>query len=162
MEVEFDVKIDGNVLYDYMLQHTMTSAQGLLGTMVGALMIVAFFMNQGIIYLIAGVFIVLYLPVTLYVKAHAQAKANTIFYKPLHYRLTEEGIEASQDDTVNLLEWDKFLKATSTRSSVIVYTTKINACIFPKKAMGDKSAKVIEMISTHMPPDKVKIKGFFA
>ena len=41
MEVEFDVKIDSGVLYDYMLHHTYTSFAGVVGTMVGALMLVA-------------------------------------------------------------------------------------------------------------------------
>lgn len=32
MEVEFDVKIDSGVLYDYMLHHTYTSFAGVVGT----------------------------------------------------------------------------------------------------------------------------------
>lgn len=162
MEVEFDVQMDGNILYDYMLQHTYASAQGLLGTMVGALLIVAYFSNQAFVCLIAGVVIVLYLPCTLYLKAQTQAKTNPVFRKPIHYKITEEGIEASQEDTNTTMEWGQFYKVTSTKSSLIVYTNRINACIFPKKCMEEKSAKVIEMICTHMSPDKVKIKGFFA
>ena len=45
MEVEFDVKIDSGVLYDYMLHHTYTSFAGVVGTTVGALMLVAFGMT---------------------------------------------------------------------------------------------------------------------
>ena len=51
MELEFDVKITANVLYDYMLRHTYYSASGLIGTIVGALMIVYFFYRGGIIFL---------------------------------------------------------------------------------------------------------------
>ena len=51
------------------------------------------------------------------------------------------------------------VKAVSTVNSIIVYTTKTNACIFPKKDLGEQKDKVIEMISTHMPPKKVKIRG---
>ena len=47
MEVEFDVKITAGALYDYMLYHTFTGASGLLGAAVGALLVVAFFMNAG-------------------------------------------------------------------------------------------------------------------
>ena len=42
MELEFDVKVDSKVLYDYMLHHTYGSFQGVLGTAVGALMLVGF------------------------------------------------------------------------------------------------------------------------
>ena len=45
MELEFDVKMTASVLYDYMLRHTYNSAAGLLGTLVGALMIVWFAMR---------------------------------------------------------------------------------------------------------------------
>lgn len=159
MEVEFDVKIDGGVLYDYMLQHTYSSASGLLGTGVGALMIVAFTMQHSVIFLIAGIVILLYLPWTLFLRSRQQALMTPAFKKPLHYRLDEEGITVSQDESVEKQSWEQMYKAVSTSKSIIVYTTRVNASIFPKRDMGDQKAKVIEMISTHMPPDKVRIKA---
>ena len=68
MELEFDVKITGNILYDYMLRHTYYSASGLIGTIVGALMVVYFFSGGGTIFLIAGLVILAYLPWTLFLK----------------------------------------------------------------------------------------------
>lgn len=159
MEVEFDVKITSGALYDYLLSHTYHSMSGLLGTMVGALLIVAFFMNMKPAFLIAGLVIILYLPWTLFIRSKQQYMANEAFKKPLHYRLTDEGIEVSQDETVQMQLWDDMYKAVSTSGSILVYTNKINACIFPKKDLGEKRAAVIEAISTHMPPNKVKIRG---
>ncbi|MCH5261069.1 MAG: YcxB family protein, partial [Lachnospiraceae bacterium] len=101
----------------------------------------------------------LYLPWTLFIRSRQQALNTPAFKKPLHYRLTDEGIEVSQDDTTEQMGWDGMVKAVSTTNSIIVYTTKTNACIFPKKDLGDKKYKVIEIISTHMPPGKVKIRG---
>ena len=49
-------------------------------------------------------------------------------------------------------------KAVSTGKSIIVYTSKTTASIFPKKDLGDKKDAIIKMISTHMPPNKVKIR----
>ncbi len=159
MEIEFDVKIDGGVLYDYMLHHTYTSAQGLLGTGVGALMIVAFAMQHSVIFLIAGIVILGYLPWTLFIKSRQQALMTPAFKKPLHYMLDEEGITVSQDESEEKQEWGQMYKAISTNRSIIVYTSRVNASIFPKKDLGDNKAKVIEIISTHMPPAKVKIRG---
>ena len=68
MEVEFDVKITPGALYDYMLFHTYTSASGLIGSAVGALLVVGFFMGAGVIFLIAGAVILAYLPWTLFIK----------------------------------------------------------------------------------------------
>ena len=57
------------------------------------------------------------------------------------------------------MAWEGMVKAISTPKSIVVYTTAVNACIFPKRDLGDGKMKVIEMISTHMPPKKVKIRG---
>ena len=159
MEIEFDVKITSNVLYDYMLRHTYSSLSGIIGSVVGVLMLILFASNRQPICLIIGAVILLYLPWTLFLRSRQQALNTPAFKKPLHYRLSDEGIEVSQDDTVEQMGWDGMVKAVSTANSIIVYTTKTNACIFPKKDLGDKKYKVIEIISTHMPAGKVKIRG---
>ena len=159
MEIEFDVKITSNVLYDYMLRHTYSSLSGIIGSVVGVLMLILFASNRQPICLIIGAVILLYLPWTLFLRSRQQALNTPAFKKPLHYRLSDEGIEVSQDDTTEQMGWDGMVKAVSTANSIIVYTTKTNACIFPKKDLGDKKYKVIEIISTHMPAGKVKIRG---
>ena len=137
MEVEFDVKIDSGILYDYMLHHTYTSFAGVVGTTVGALILVAFGMTGHVIYLIAGLVILLYQPGSLLLKAKQQALTNPAFKQPLHYKMTEE---------------------VSTGRSIILYTTRINASIFPRRDLKDSLTKAVEMISTHMPPKKVNIR----
>lgn len=159
MEVEFDVKVTPGVLYDYMLYHTYTSASGLIGAVVGALLVVAFFMGNSVLCLIAGIVILAYLPWTLFIKSRQQYLANPAFKNPLHYRLTEEGMEVSQNGEVQSQKWAEMHKAVSTPRSLIVYTSPVNASIFPKKDLGEKALLVIEAISTHMPPKKVKIRS---
>ena len=159
MELEFDVKITAGVLYDYMLRHTYYSASGLIGTIVGALFIVWFFAKGGAIFLVAGVIILLYLPWTLFLKSRQQMLNTPAFKEPLHYKMTEEGIEVSQGEEVQAQKWEDMYKAVSTQRSIIVYTSPVNASIFPKRNLGDMAPRVIEMISTHMPPAKVKIRG---
>lgn len=159
MEVEFDVRITPGALYDYMLFHTFTSPAGLIGAVTGALLVTAFFMGAGVLCLIAGIIILAYLPWTLFLKSRQQFLANPAFKMPLHYKMTEEGIEVSQNGEVQSQKWEDMFKAVSTPKSLIVYTSKINASIFPKKDLKENSAAVIKMISTHMPPKKVKIRG---
>lgn len=159
MEVEFDVKMEAGILYDYMMRHTFSSFVGIMGMVVGALLLIVFFAERQALFLLAGVVVLAYQPWSLFLRSRQQMVNNPAFKKPLHYKLTEDGIEVSQDGAAESLEWEKMYKAVSTGSSIIVYTSKINAFIFPKKDMGDRKYKVIEMISTHMPPKKVKIKG---
>ena len=159
MEVEFDVKMEAGILYDYMMHHTFSSFIGMMGTVVGALLLIVFFAERQVLFLIAAVVVLAYQPWSLFLRSRQQMVNNPAFKKPLHYKLTEDGIEVSQDGAVDSQKWEDMYKAVSTGTSIIVYTSRINACIFPKKDMGESKYKVIEMISTHMPPKKVKIRS---
>lgn len=145
-------------MYDYMMMHAYSGAQGLLGSCVGALLVVAAFMNGYWIWLILGVVLLLYLPWTLFIKSRQQA-LKPVFKQPLHYELSEEGLEISQGESSTMQSWDNMVKAVSTGRSIILYTSRINATIFPKSQLGDQKPAVIRMISTHMPPAKVKIRS---
>ncbi len=158
MEVKFEVKITSGDLYDYMLHHTYGSFSGLIGAVAGALMVVAYFAGASILCLIGGIVVLLYLPITLFLKSKQQYLSNPAFKNPLHYTLTDEGISVSQGEEVQTQSWDAMYKAVSTTKSLIVYTSPVNAAIFPKRDLGEKTSAVIEMISTHMPPKKVKIR----
>lgn len=158
MQLEFDVKINAGVLFDYMLHHTYTGSAGILGSAVGALGVVAFFMNGYPLYLILGVIILFYQPVSLWLRAKKQA-LNPVFKQLLHYKMTEEGVTVSQGETEQFQKWEDMFKAVSTGRSIILYTSRVNASIFPRTDLGQQQAEVIAMISTHMPPKKVNIRG---
>lgn len=157
--VELDVKIEAGDLYDYMLMHTYSSASGVLGSTVGALLILLAIGTQRWAFIVLGVILLLYLPWTLFIQSRRQVLTNPSFQKPLHYVLDDTGITISQGEDSVQYPWEELYKAVSTGRSIIVYTSRINATIFPKKQMEDKRAGVIEMISTHMPPNKVKIRS---
>ena len=159
MDLEFDVKVTPGVLYDYMLFHTYTSASGLIGSAVGALMVVTFFMGYGVLFLIGGAVILAYLPWTLFIKSRQQYLANPAFKNPLHYQMDEKGVTVAQNGERQSQSWENMYKAVSTPRSLILYTSPVNASIFPKKDLGEKALSVTQMISTHMPPKKVKIRG---
>ena len=158
MKAEFDVKMTTNKMYDYMLKHNMTSFSGILGEFVGLLIIVAFFLYHNWLYLMCGIVIVLYLPVSLYLKSANQVKLNPVFKEPLHYILDEEGVTVKSGENEDSLPWKDMYKATSTTTSVILYTNRVNACIFPKGDMGDAKDDAIRIISTHMDPKRVNIR----
>jgi len=159
MKVEFDVNMTAGKMYDYMLRHTFTSFSGIVGELLGILLVAGFFTSGKWLYLIGGVVVVFYQPVALYVRAKRQVKNNEVFRQPLHYVLDDNGITVSSGENSDNLEWKKMYRAVSTLRSIVVYTTLINACIFPKEDLGDKKDEVIKMIYTHMDPKQVNIKG---
>ncbi len=157
MKVEFDIKITAADLYDYMLAHTYSGFSGIFGGIVGALLIVLWFYTGMIYYLVAGIVILLYIPCSLFLRARKQA-AGEAFKEPFHYELTEGGITITQGSAVMEQPWAVVMKATSTNRSLLLYTSKVNAWIFPKRELGTKKDEVIQMIAAHVPPDKVKIR----
>lgn len=158
MELEFETKITANILFDYMLHHTYNSPSGILGSGIGAVLVVGFFGTQNILYLLAGIVLLAYLPCSLYLSSLKQIQNTPAFKEPLCYRMNEEGIQVSQGGQSQLQKWENMYRAVSTRNSIIVYNTKVNAWIFPRRDLGAMTPGVIEMISTHMPAGKVKIR----
>ncbi len=156
--IELDVKISDKDLYDYMMAHSYNSASGILGSCVGGLMVVVAFLNGHWIFLICGMVLLLYLPLHLKIKSKQQVINNPAFQKPLHYTLNEEGITISQGEEKQSQKWADMYKAISTGRSIIVYTSRVSATILPRKQLGDDMVQVLEMICTHMPPKKVKIR----
>lgn len=158
MRLEFDVNMTTSALYDYNMHHTYTSSAGIIGTAFGALLLVLYMSNMQPAFLVAGVVVILYSPIALYMSAAKQVKLNPMYKKPLHYVMDDAGVTVSQDDNEVTVEWSQIYKATSTNQSLILYTGKTNAWVFPKKELGERRYDVIEAISTHVEPAKVKIK----
>ena len=153
------VKIEAGDLYDYLLMHSYNSPAGILGSAFGALLIVFALATRQWIFLVLGLVMLLYLPWTLFLRSRQQMINNPVFQEPLQYTLDEEGLTVSQGEAQEKMGWEDMHKAVSTGRSIILYTSRINATIFPKRQLGDQKAAVIEMISTHMPPAKVKIRS---
>ena len=158
MKIEFDVNMTTSKMYDYMLYHTFRSFSGILGEIVGILLIACFFVTYKWIYLVAGIIVVLYLPIALYMNAKKQVMLNPVFKKTLHYTLDEEGITITVGEDSDSQKWSDMHKAVSSPKSIIIYTNKVNACIFPKADVNEKLPDVIRMISTHMEPSRVSIR----
>lgn len=156
--LELDVKIESKDLYDYMLRHSYNSPSGILGSCFGALMVVLAVLTGQWMYLVFGIIMLAYLPWTLFLRSKKQVLTNAGFQKPLHYVLDDTGVTISQGEESVQYLWEEMVKAVSTGRSIILYTSPVNATLFPRRELGDKTAAVIEMISIHMPANKVKIR----
>lgn len=157
--LELTVKIEAGDLYDYMLMHSYNSAAGVVGSTFGAILLIFAFATGQWLFILLGLVMLLYLPWTLFLKSRTQLLNNPAFQEPLRYTLDEEGLTVSQGEAMEKMAWGDMHKAVSTGRSIILYTSRVNATIFPKRQLGDQKTAVIEMISTHMPPGKVKIRS---
>ncbi len=157
-ELEFEVMMSSGVLYDYLLRHSYSSAVGLIGSCFGAFGIIMFFCYGGWLYLIMGVIVLVYLPLTLFKRSKMVMLTNPAYKRPLKYRFTEKGFSVSQDDARSSVEWDGCRKAVSTKKSIIIYTGKNNASIFPREQIPGGASALIGVIARHMEPKRIKIR----
>jgi len=165
MSVKFEVKMTTKIMNDFMLYHNYTQLSGIVGAMLGVVGLWIGIKNisggnsQTAIagFAIAFLFL-LWTPMNTKRMAKRQVENTPMFQKPLEYELHEEGVTIRQEDAQALNKWEDIAKAVSTNNSIILYITRVRAIIFPKSSMGDKYEDVIKMISTHMPPAKVKIR----
>ena len=109
------------------------------------------------LYLILGVVVVLYLPVNYYLMAKRQAMQGN-FKEPWHYEFYENGMRVSQGEASQMHPWEQMSKAISTPKSIILYTSRNAASVFPRRCFEGDASALIKVISTHLPPAKVKIK----
>ncbi len=158
MRAEFDVKMTTGKMYDYMLRHTFTSFAGVLGEILGVLLVAGSFIYSQWLYLVFGIVCILYQPVALYWRSKKQVENTPAFREPLHYTLDDAGVTVRSGEETESLPWEKMYKAVSTSRSVILYTNRVTACIFPKSDLGDKKEQVIRIISANMDPKQVNIK----
>lgn len=165
MSIKFSVKMTEQYMYDFLMHHTYTHMSGILGVIVGVLGL-----GMGIDGLIKGdtaataigfVIAIAFLfstPGTTKSKARMQVKQTGMFQKPLDYELNDTGIIVRQGDQEAVNEWGEFTKVVSTRKSIVLYTSRVRAIIFPKECMGDQYEEILQMIRTHIAPSKVKIR----
>lgn len=165
MSVKFEVKMTEKAMYDFLLYHTYTHVNGLLGALIGAaFLVIAGYKGvngeyDGIVLFVGmGLLMLLMTPLSLRSSARNQVKNTKMFQEPLKYEMTEEGLSVEQNGEKALNPWDEFEKAVSTGHSLILYVTRVRAIILPKDQLGDDYMAAVKMISTHIPPKRVKIR----
>lgn len=156
MEVEFDAKMTRGVLQDYMLHNGYNKAIWIGITIAGALLFASFFFTGRIGTAFIGVAVMLYMPVYSFFRAGKVAKKER-FQDRSFFIINEDGITKVDGSNTKRIEWDEVSKATATRRCIMVYTTDEKTCVLPRVDMGDKAPAVIEIIATHISPEKNKI-----
>lgn len=165
MNIKFEVKMTDKAMYNFMLYHTYTHFNGIIGAVFGIAMlalgiraIVQGDINSSMIFFLFAVLFLGFTPAMLKTRAKVQVSKTPMFQKPIGYELTEEGICVSQDGEEAFTKWNDLMKAVETRKSVILYVTRMRALIFPKECLGSQYADTVDMIRAHMPRVKVKLR----
>lgn len=157
MKIEFDVKMTTPVMYDYMMYHTITGIQFWMAEAIGVMLLAMFFINHNLLYIIAGLVVLVYLPIERYIQAKKQVTLNPVFKETLHYTLDDTMMAVDVLDEHMEAQWDQVVKVRSTKKSLILYTNRVTATIFPKESLGEDYDKAVELIRNGVPANRVKI-----
>lgn len=159
MQIELDVTMTISKMYDYMLYHMFTRFQGILIEAIGVLLVAAFVATGHGLYFFIGIIVIFSLPIALYIKARKLVLLNPLFMESVHYTLGDKGITIKTGEEIKLRAWEQMSKAVSTGKSIIIYVDTGETVIFSSAELADQRLAMVEMISTHMEPKKVNIRG---
>lgn len=157
-EVKFSVQITVKDMFLFLLQHSYRGVSLLADAIVtfGAVgLLLAGFGEGDPVKIGALIFVALLFPVIhplqLYFKARKQVKKNDVFKKPLDYTLTDEGITLSQGAEAQSFTWADVYQVRENRSQMLVYTGRVYACVWPKRALAECEDEVRELFKKYLP-----------
>ncbi len=160
-EVEFDIRLTTNELYEFSMRHTYSGLSGAAGLVIsfGSLIICVLdykhMETMAIVALIViGLLFTVIQPVMLYGKAKVQVKKNESINTSLHYRLSEDGIEVSQGEQKALVKWYEVRKRKLVKNAMYLYMSPIRAFIFPRSQCGRYFDDAVTLVRDMM--DKYK------
>ncbi|MBR1471370.1 MAG: YcxB family protein [Lachnospiraceae bacterium] len=156
-ELRCSVQMDAHVLYDYLLHHAYSGASGILGSCFGVAGLLMFARTHYPLYLVLGILLIIYLPVNLRYRAGVQM-LSPVMKKPLEFAFSAAGYTVSQEGVTQSVSWEQCTKAVSTGKSIVIYTGKNNASIFPRQQLGGQLTELLAIIGKYMDPKKVKIR----
>lgn len=143
MSISFDVKLQAGDLYRFNMYQTYSGIHGWVSVVLAVLAWVMAGVTFGkaealytVLYVVCGFVFLLYMPLTLWVRAKATLRTNAVLANTLHYEVSESGIRVTQDGEAGELPWDMIYKMVSNRKQVLIYSNRVNAYIIPREQLG--------------------------
>lgn len=165
MKIEFDVTLQQKDMYRFSMHHAYSGTHGITSIIIAILIFLIAGNTYGEIewtytalYVVFGIVFLFYMPCNLYLRAKKQLLSSEVFKHPLHYTISESGIETSQNDAKAELPWEQVYKLVSTKHNILVYSNRVNAYVIPREQIGDNYAKLKEIAGAHLEKYRFKLK----
>ncbi len=165
MSVSFNIQLNPGELFRFNMHQTYTTTQGPVSVILALLAFVmagvSFFCQSagyGVLYLAVGVLFLTYIPLTLWMRAKQALKKNEVLAGMLHYVVSEKGFEVSCGDESGLLLWEDIYKIVSTKTQVLVYSSRNNAYIIPRDQLGEQYEALKELAKAQLQAYRFRMK----
>ena len=154
-KISFQVKIGVKDLYHFLMSYNYKSLGGIFGVFISIVCLIYLAISfpdnkpgANFLFLFLGLLFTVLQPLMLFQKAAQQATTSPAFREPLEYELNEEGVVIRQKSEEVPVAWDAIVKVVEDKKQILIYTSRVNACIWPKEQFADQVVEVKEMISS--------------
>ncbi len=167
MSAEFEIKITDKDMYRFNLYHAYHGFQGIMATVVGIWVLIMAAMTFGkvtamytALYIVFGIVFLLYVPGSLYLRSKSQIASSDVFKQALRYRIDDAGVHVSQGEDTADLEWKQIYKMVSTKSNLLIYSSRVNAYVIPREAIKSQYQTVVGLAVSHLDSYRLKMNPF--
>ena len=165
MPIEFDIKLQPKDMYRFNMYQTYSGFHGIMSIVLAIFVFIAAVLTRGkvemtytILYVCFGVLFLVYMPVTLWMRSKHAIATSEVLKGVLHYSLEEDGVHVSQGGESAVLPWEQVYKMVSTKSNVLIYSTRLNAYVIPREQLGVQYDKVAELAKQKLEKYRVNMK----
>ena len=163
MKIEFDVKLETKDLYLFNMGQAYKGLQGIISIVIPAMIFVYTVYNRdnvsigtSILNIGIGILLLVYVPISLYLRSSKIVKSDEVLSKPLHYAVSEEGIRVTQGEADALLEWKNVYRMVAKGSRVLIYSNRIHAYIIPRHQVEKEYDALVELAKTKLEKYRIK------
>lgn len=165
MKTEFDIQLHTIDMYRYNLYHTYTTASGYLAILISFIAFAAAVrkwgevsLSQSVLYVALGVILLVYTPLTLYLRSKQQVQGSMVFKNVLHYTIDDTGVTTSQGEMSSTLLWEQVYRVVATKHNILVCINPRNAFIIPKEQVMQEYNTIRQIAQKHLEKYRFKMK----
>lgn len=164
--MKFTTRIKTKELYQFLMMHSHAGFAGKIGPVMSIAAAVLFIKGiptfegnemQMVIFAMCALLFTVINPLMLYSKAKKQCLTNPAYKQDMEYELNEEGIKLYVGEQEGGIPWDRLFKIKETKDLYILYTTRVNAFLWPKAALGSQAAEIMDYVLAHIDRNVVSV-----
>ena len=165
MPIEFDVNLKVKDMFRVNMHQTYTGFSGFLSIFSSVLLFgMAIYtyekvtLTYTVLYVFFGVILLVYQPLTLWLRAKQSIKVSPVLSNTLHYMVNEDGFTVTQGEANGVLAWKQIYKMVATKKLVLVYSNRIHAYVIPREQLGEYYVPLAKLARTKLPKYRLKMK----
>lgn len=165
MPLEFDIKLEAKDMFRFNMYQTYSGFSGLSSIIFAAALFGLAIYSYGevptsrtVLYAVVGVLVLVYMPITLWLRANQSLKASPVLSNTLHYAVDADGFTVTQGEATGALAWKQIYKMVATKHLVLVYSNRINAYVIPRKQLGDFYVPLAKLACEKLPKYRFRMK----